>query len=330
MNLLKVAVVCHDAGASEILVAYIKEHFALASWTLYAPSGSPFESIANTQGLQTQSYLDFYGFDALFFGTGWQSKVEREFVKEAKLSGIPSFAFLDHWSAYKERFDFPDTHWRRNLPNYIIVSDEKAESLAKESALAEVLRVSNFHLLSQLQKTQDDNIHKSENLLFLSEPTQEVAAQTYGEENYWGFTQYSALEEILHNFDKFQCQGLHIRLHPSEEKHQYAKVLKKFPHIKSQIYPSSFYPLEKDLLRSKMVIGFDTMALYSAALFQKPLISFLPSSNRKFLLPLPSSHQIKSLSQLKEEHLLPLRLVLKGDGINFATIMQKIQEFREC
>lgn len=329
MSLLKIAVVCHDAGASEILVAFIKEHLDQANWTLYAPYNSPFEAIAQRENLDTQSSLDFYGFDALFFGTGWTEKIERKFVKEAKLSGIPSFAFLDHWSSYKERFDYPDESWRRNLPNYVIVSDEKAERLAKQFALAEVLRINNFYLQSQIEDISQEEITPSENLLFLSEPTQEVALSTYGNENHWGFTQYSALEEILNNFEKFECKGLHIRLHPSEEKHQYTKVLKKFPHIKSQIYPASFYPLEKDLLRSKMILGFDTMALYTASLLNKPILSFLPSNNREFLLPLPSSHQLRNLSNINQTHLKNIKTSLENDGVNFATIQKKIQEFTQ-
>ena len=330
MSLLKIAVVCHDAGASEILIAYIKEHFEQASWTLYAPYGSPFESIAEREGLRTQSSLDFYGFDALFFGTGWQKKVEREFVKEAKLSGIPSFAFLDHWSSYRERFDYPDEGWRKNLPNYVVVSDEKAEQLAKQFALAEVLRVNNFYLQKQIEHIQHEKVSASKNLLFLSEPTQEVALSTYADENYWGFTQYTALEDILINFNKFECQGLHIRLHPSEEKHQYSKVLKKFPHIKTQIYPANLYPLEKDLLRSKIIIGFDTMALYTAALLHKPVLSFLPSDNREFLIPLPSTNQLKNLRNITKKKLENVNLILHNDGIDFAIIKKKIQEFIEC
>jgi len=329
MSLLKIAVVCHDAGASEILVAFIKEHLEQAKWTIYAPQGSPFETIAQREGLDTQNSLDFYGFDALFFGTGWQEKIEREFVKEAKLSGIPSFAFLDHWSSYRERFDYPNESWRRNLPNYVVVSDDKAEQLAKQFALAEVLLIDNFYLQNQIEQISHEEVSLSENLLFLSEPTQEVALSTYADENYWGFTQYSALEEILQNFEKFESTGLHIRLHPSQEKHHYTKVLKKFPHIKSQIYPASFYPLEKDLLRSKMIIGFDTMALYTAALIHKPVLSFLPSNKREFVLPLPPSHQLRTLSGINQEHLKNLDLSLKGNGINFATIQQKIEEFRQ-
>ncbi len=327
---ISIGVVSHDAGSSEILAAYIKAHIHEAKWRIYAPHNSPFESICTREGLSTQNHLDLYECDALFFGTGWQQKPERPFVKEAKLLGIPSFGFLDHWSSYQERFDYPDPLWRKNLPNFIIVSDTKAEELAKGFALAEVLRIKNYYLQDQLARMQEEKSDSSEHLLFLSEPTKEVALSTYKDANYWGFDQYSALEEILKHFDDFNCSGLHIRLHPSQNKHEYTGILKKFPHIKSQIYPASFYPLEKDLLRAKLIIGFDTMALYSAALAHKPVLSFLPSQNREFLLPLPPSHQLRDLNKLREEHLRPLPLKLEDDGQSFAIIKEKIKEFRAC
>ncbi len=327
---MKIAVVCHDAGASEILSSYIKAHINEAEWTLYALKGSPFEKIAASHGLKTETSLDLEGCDALFFGTGWQERIERPFVKEARRRHIPSFAFLDHWSSYKERFGYPHEQWEDNLPDYTVASDEKAEQSATSFGLPEVLRVNNYYLQTQIASFKDEEVVLTDNLLFLSEPTDQVALSTYKDRNYWGFTQDSALEEILKHFEKFDCKGIHIRLHPSEKQHNYARILKKFPHIRSQIYPAAFYPLEKDLLRSKLVIGFDTMALYTAALLGKPVLSFLPSDNREFLLPLPHSHQLRSLSSLTPKHLHPLALSLKSDGIGFATFRQKIKEFQPC
>jgi len=327
---VKIAVVCHDAGASEILLSYIKAHINEAEWTLYALKGSPFEKIAVSHGLNTETSLDLEGCNALFFGTGWQERIERPFVKEARRRHIPSFAFLDHWSSYRERFDYPNEQWEENLPDYTVVSDEKAQQTAVLCGLPEVLRVNNYYLQTQIASFKDEEIALTDNLLFLSEPTDQVALNTYKDKNYWGFTQHSALEEILNNFEQFKCKGLHIRLHPSEKQHNYAKILKKFPHIKSQIYSAALYPLEKDLLRSKIVIGFDTMALYTAALLSKPIVSYLPSNNREFLLPLPNSHQLRSLSGLTQKHHHPIKLSLRSDGISFATLIQKIKEFQPC
>lgn len=329
-TLCTIAAVSHDAGASEILVAYINQHLKLANWKLYAKEGSPFKAIAQKNDLYTFDIEKFSlsNVDALFFGTGWQEKPERAFINEAKKQRIPCFAFLDHWSSYRERFDYPQESWEKNLPDFTVVSDKKAEAIANSYSLPYVTLIKNFYLQKQIENIQTEGITPTDNLLFLSEPTDDVALRTFGSENYWGFTQVSALEDILTHFEKFNCSGLHIRLHPSEKNHAFKKVLKKFPHIKSQIYPSDFIPLEKDLLRSKMIIGFDTMALYTAALIHKACISYLPSANREFLLPLPSSHQLRSLSKLKPVHLKPLYgMDLNSEGTPFARIEQLIKGF---
>ena len=328
---MNIAVVSNDAGASEILVAYIKMHLSLASWQLYAKKGSPFETIAKKNTLQTTDIKEasLSNIDALFFGTGWQEKVERALVLKARQLHIPSFVFLDHWSTYRERFDYPQEGWEKNLPDFTLVSDKKAHNIASDYALPHVLPIKNFYLEKQMKNMKEQYVPETQNLLFLSEPTDQVALSTFNDKNYWGFTQSSALEDILTHFDKFECTGLHIRLHPSEKNHNYKNILKKFPHIKSQVYPSDFVSLEKDLLRSKMVIGFDTMALYTAALINKPVVSYLPSKNREFLLPLPSSHQLRSLTDLKIKHLTPLRLRLDSDGIDFASIEQLIKGFKK-
>ncbi len=324
---MKIAVVSHDAGGSELLTAYIKKHIDDAQWSLFAKKNSPFEDIAHRNGLDTHHELDISGFDALFFTTGWQEKVERVFVQKARQLGIPTFAFLDHWSSYRERFDYPNKAWKKNLPDFTVLSDKKAERIANEYNFPHPLRIDNIYLHNQLTHSHAEEISVTDNLLFLSEPTDAVAEATYGDKNYWGFTQESALVEILKHFKKFNCSGLHIRLHPSEKKHQYNSILKKFPQIKSQIYPADFFPLEKDLLRSKLIIGFDTMALYTAALLGKPVISYLPSTNREFLLPLPGSHQLRNLDNMTPKHLKPLDISLESNGMKFAEIKELIKGF---
>ncbi len=324
---MKIAVISHDAGGSELLSAFIKKHIKDAQWKLYAKKGSPFEKIARRNGLNTQEQLELAGYDALFFTTGWQERVERPFVQKAKQLGIPTFAFLDHWSSYRERFDYPNKAWEKNLPDFTVLSDKKAERIANEYNFPHPLRIENTYLQNQLTHARAEDISPTDNLLFLSEPTDAVAEATYGDKNYWGFTQESALGEILKHFGRFECSGLNIRLHPSEKKHQYHTILKKFPHIKSQIYPADFFPLEKDLLRSRLIIGFDTMALYTAALLGKPVISYLPSKNREFLLPLPDSHQLRNLDNISTQHLKPLEIPLESNGMKFAVIKELIKGF---
>ncbi len=326
------AVVGNDAGGAELLCAFIKKYLTQASWHIFSLPSSPMDKIAQREGLhvsyigdiKTQLYT--LNFDALLFATGWQEKPEREFVKYAKIHHIPSFTFLDHWSNYRERFEYPKEGWEENLPNFTVVHDEKALSLAKEFKLPHPLAIPNFYLKNLIATTPKQT--ELSTLLFLGEPTDKVAKTHYNDENYWGFTQYSALSMICDNFEKFHCDSLSIRLHPSERASGYKKVLKKYPHIKSRINDASIFELNAQLMQAKMIIGFDTMALYIAAHLAKALVSFLPSQNREFLLPLPPSHQIRNLSQLKPLHVKPLHLKTEDFGMDFASFEQLIKEFK--
>ena len=82
-------------------------------------------------------------------------------------------------------------------------------------------------------------------------------------------------------------------------------------------------------MQSRVVIGFDTMALYIAAHLNKPVISYLPSSKREFLLPLPPSHRIRELSQLRPHHLQPLQLKTDDFGMDFASFEAVIKRYKE-
>ncbi len=325
-------VVGNDAGGSELLCAFIKENFTQASWHIFAQDSSPMQTIAQRESLHVnpikniKNQLENLPFDALLFATGWQEKPEREFVEFAKNHNIASFAFLDHWSNYRERFGFPEKNWKKNLPDFTVTHDKKSLQLAKELALPSPIAVENFYLKKIVQDTKVQK--KLSTLLFLGEPTDKVAKAHYNDENYWGFTQYTALEMICDNFEKFECASLSIRLHPSEKSSAYKKILKKYPHIKSRINEASVFELSAQIMQAKMIIGFDTMALYIAAHLNKALVSFLPSQKREFLLPLPKSHQISKLSQLKKFHLQPLHLKEENFGIDFALFKQLIKEFK--
>ena len=325
---MTIAAIAYDAGASELICAYIKAHQKSATWQIYAKKEEPFFSIATREKLQIRPLetFTFKGIDALFIGTGWKVGEILHHIREAKKCHIPTFAFLDHWSNYKKRFGYPDERWRENLPDFIVVSDDRAFDLAKKLDFDNIIQIKNYYLSKQI-----DNlplVESNKQLLFLSEPTQEVALKHYGNKGYWGFSQYSALEDILEHFDFFTCRGLSIRLHPSEKKHHYHKVLKKFPHIKYEIHDALLIPIERDLLRAKFIVGLDTMALYSAALMHKPLISYLPSNNREFLLPLPSSHQLRNLDHLNPSHLKPLDMLLSHKERPFEDIVRCIKDFR--
>ncbi|MEA1920509.1 MAG: hypothetical protein U9N52_11760, partial [Campylobacterota bacterium] len=102
-------VVGNDAGGAELLCTFIKENFNRASWHIFTHPLSPMDTIAQRESLHVSiiddvnKQLQTLSFDALLFTTGWQEKPEREFLRYTKKHHIPSFAFLDHWSNYRER-----------------------------------------------------------------------------------------------------------------------------------------------------------------------------------------------------------------------------------
>jgi len=319
------AVISHDAGSSELLCAFIRHHYNLADWYIFALPDSPMAMICLREKIpfipigDAEVQLSAIKLDVLLFGTGWQEKIERPYVTYCKKNAIPTVAFLDHWSSYRERFGYPNRGWEENCGDFTAVHDEKAYTLALSLKLPNVIKLPNLYLQDLIKRDENRSIDPNENLLFLSEPTDEVAKRTYGDKNYWGFTQYTALEDILENFDRFGCEGLTIRLHPSETSAGFTRILKKFPHIRVQINDATTFDLTDQLLGAKMIIGFDTMALYIATLLGKPVISYLPSKNREFLLPLSRTQQVRSLNLLKpskQEPSMPknLKALIIGAG----------------
>lgn len=327
---MKFAVISHDAGSSELLCAFIHEHFSLAKWHIFAKPGSPMANLCEQYGFafdpadDASEQLDALSPDALLFGTGWQEKVERPYVRYCKKHRIPTVAFLDHWSSYRERFGYPEAGWESNCGDFTAVHDEKAFRIATDFALPNPVKLNNYYLQNLIAQARSKELPSNQNLLFLSEPTDAVAMRTFGNKNYWGFTQYSALEDILKHFEKFGCAGLTIRLHPSELSSGYKNVLKKFPHLRVQINDAKTFDLTNQLLSAKMILGFDTMALYIAGLMNKPVLSYLPSSNREFLLPLPPERQLRTLASIKPSLLLPAKLSMDNFGMDFALFVKTI------
>jgi len=328
---MNIAVVSHDAGVSELLCALIVEHKKEVSWYIFAKPFSPMATICERNNLtyvpinDPQEQIRSINPDMLFFGTGWQDRVEDSYVHYCKVNGIPTVAFLDHWSSHLERFGYPEPGWEKNLGDFTAVHDEKALQQAIDLQLPNPVALPNYYLKNLLNSAKKCMVTPTNDLLFLSEPTDAAAFKLFKDSNYWGFTQYTAFNEILKNFKKFDCQELQIRLHPSEESSEkFEEILLNYPEIKFKIYNAKTKDLTHQLLSAKMIIGFDTMALYIAALLGKAIVSFLPSKSREFFLPLPKEWQLRTLTEMKPFHLRPIQIDIDDFGMDFALFIKTI------
>jgi hypothetical protein len=72
--------------------------------------------------------------DSLYSGTSYTSRIELDFVCEAKKRGIHAASFVDHYTGFDVRFGTPEA---RILPDEIHVLDETARTLAIEAQLPE-------------------------------------------------------------------------------------------------------------------------------------------------------------------------------------------------
>jgi len=314
----KIAVVVHDAGASQILFSLIQANFDRESWHIITNKNSPAHKIALQRGLKVDTSYEEkkLSADFLFYGTSWQNQLQTKFVDYANDKNIISVAFLENWENYKERF-------KNQFPSFICVHDDLAYEIALKESLPNLIKMKNYSTVEILNKAKDKSIIEQDSLLILSEPTKDVAKKLYDNENYWGFTEKNYLKTILENFNLFHCNSLTIRLHPSDTPDIYHEIMKNYINIDYRIEKES--ELIDDLLKSKIVIGINTVALYYAHLLGKISISYIPSQNRPCNLPMPLQNQIKSFEQFKIENFEHTDTDKEIDfGIDFETLLKRI------
>lgn len=317
----KILIVCNDAGAGEMLSALVFYNLGLCNWYVLGMKDSPAKNIFYRRGLDVfwtdieliddiDQFLQMIAPNYLFYGTGWQIRVEEHFVRWAKASGVISVAFLEHWVNYRERFGYPDKDWKHNLPDWVAVGDEVALQLAMDLGFERLLYVKNYYfyeILSGVVRRGVDDVDLSSGgewepfCLFVSEPVSEGAERLYGDRNYWGFSEIDAIEILLQHFEiiasQLDVKKFFLRFHPSENPNKYNELLSRYPFILSLQSPFEI-TLREAILRSRIVMGFTSMALFNAYLSGKPVISFIPSERMTCVLPIPQCCKTVKIEQL--------------------------------
>lgn len=302
-----ILVFCHDAGGANLLASIIRSERTTAKWSLMALKESPAWKIFNALGLETcepdqrslKEEIAAISPDMIFVGTGWNLTLHRDFLRIGKELSILTAAFLDHWVHYKERFHCPIHGLEKHLPDFTLVSDTKALELAKQLHMPSPLQIQNYYINRLLEKKQLPS-SPNKSLLFISEPTRKVALTTYQDENYWGFSELSVLEDLLASFDRFStllgAEKIRIRLHPSDDLHTYNEIISRYKDLIDEVETPD-KDLTHSILSSCGVIGIDGMPLFIAALLGKKVFAYLPG-NREATIPLHPHAILRSLDDL--------------------------------
>jgi len=324
--MLKILVVSHDAGGANILCSLIKKYHDNFEWITctLGPARDIFskkESNLQPQRVHLRNndidgVLKSVRPDYLLTGTSWASNFELNFIKHAKNQGIKTASFLDHWCNYRERFGYHG-NWKKNLPDIVFVGDKWAYEIALKNGFScGILRKVENPYFEEI--TKDANLLKKKNkkneknhrikILYLSQPVSRHALKYFNVPDYWGYTEFEVLEDLLKVMnlqEKEFSLELKIRLHPAEKINKYSSLLNKKRYIGIRKLISVSNPMNnlliKDCVWADVVVGSDSMALVVALIIGKYAISYVPDMKKTCYLPQKEIKNIHSINELLQE-----------------------------
>lgn len=277
------AVVCHDAGAANLIVEWLKDYSGELRVCMEGPARVIWRKHFPDKKLIPINRV-IKDSTTLLSGTGW-ADLEHSARIDAKIRGIKSIAVIDHWAKYRERFI---RDGREVLPDVIIVTDKYAFRMAKDlfSSIL-VIELPNNYLQEEAKLAISERLRQCrtpiENILILGEP---LRHQMKGKDVYLEFV---AIDYLLTNLDKINIANrsvnILLRLHPSEPKFKYDRILKKYKDSVFKFELTKNTHLYQDIAWADLVAGMNSFALVVALSADVPTISILPPQTFECILP---------------------------------------------
>lgn len=291
-----VAIVSHDAGGAEILANYVYQNKIACRFVLAGPAVSIFER--RLGAIEICSLEDgLLACDKVLCGTSWQSDLEWLAIERGRQLGKKVSAFLDHWINYQERFI---RNGIQQLPDTIWVGDADAERLAREKFPNILIRlVPNPYFidlrrkLSEIGVEMDPGKNNGTRVLFVSENISDHALMRYGNERYWGYTEFDAIKYFLAHMNALDVniEKVVIRPHPSDSLGKYVSFLSEDPCVKL----SGGGPLLQEIVNTDIVVGCQSMAMVVGLLARKKVVSCIPPFGPECSLPQKQIIQFREL-----------------------------------
>ena len=272
----KIGIVANDAGGANYIKAFIDFHSLSPYVFSKGAARKIFNSIKGTKICLSLNEI-ISKVEVLIFGSGLESGFEIRALNSAK-NNVTTITFLDHWTNYNERFMYKNN---TVLPDIIVVFDKYAQQLSKIKFPKNqcILLLNNYYIINQISKS-DKVVRKENYILFVDEPIK-FHSNTKKTHNYDEFTGLNFFLNYVKK-SKFRNEKILIRLHPSETTStKYKTIIKPFDNI----YLSRQSSLIEDILKSKFVIGFESMAMVVALELNKPVYNIIPPNCTKTSLP---------------------------------------------
>jgi hypothetical protein len=260
--------VCHDAGAANVLIAaFMKEGMRPVMALMDGPAKDLWEKAfpdipCNYKLKEIVNTVDF-----MFTGTGWSSSLEFDAIHSCNEKGLFCSALIDHWVNYEDRFIRKD---KKAWPNRFLVTDSEAYKIACLSFPSKkVFQCKNFYLEDQVNKILSLKKNSNKQLLYICEPIRSK----------WGRDkegEFQALEYFLQMIEKFQIPKSYkilLRQHPSEPANKYASFI---PDSEYLIETSKNHEIARDIAESTFIFGCNSYGLVLSLAANKPTYNVIP------------------------------------------------------
>lgn len=287
---VKTAVVCHDAGAANVVISALLKSGRL-DWRPYmeGPARKIWESAFPMVALYDSADKALVGSELLITGTGWASDLEHQARLKAQTFGIRSIALLDHWVNYGERFF---RNGKQILPDEIWVTDKYALELAQITfPEVPVFQTPNYYLDSQLRNIARIDGVKNPELLYVLEPIR----------TNWGRDKLGEFQALEYFISMFPGLGLpdetviYLRPHPSDVEGKYNEWIGAHANLNIKLDYS--ISIAESIGRATWVAGCESFGLVLALMANRIVYCTLPPWAPLCRLPHSGLIQLRDLAK---------------------------------
>ena len=274
-----IAVVCHDAGAANIILAAMQ---ADATDSYLPVMQGPAEKLWQVAGRPGASLMPLDAALAqarsVLSGTGWASCLEHDALREARRMGLPTAAVMDHWVNYAARFErdgeviLPDEFW---------VTDSEAFKIASNTFEGARIRLMpNLYLQEQVRQIGPPSPHHAGNILYVLEP---IRARWSGSDEPGEFEALDYFMTRLEHLGHPNDLRIRLRPHPSDAPGKYDAWLARQNGLNVAL--DRVGSLAQAIGQSEWVAGCETMALVVALASGRKVVCTLPPAAPPCRLP---------------------------------------------
>ncbi|MGZ8349850.1 MAG: hypothetical protein ACXWU2_07455 [Allosphingosinicella sp.] len=282
-----IAVVCHDAGAANIILSWIAQGDRHVRPAMAGPAAALWQARFPNWPLLSGSEEALEGARSLLSGSGWATDHEHDARQQARGRGVMSAAVIDHWVNYRARFV------RRGdevLPDEIWVTDPYALAMAKAEFPDMIVRLKpNLYLEEQVARIHPPPPEGRGDVLYVLEPFRDD----------WGGGRPAEIQALDYFMAGRAALGIRaetpirLRPHPTETPAKYAAWIAAQQDADVRIDGDG--DMAAALSDAEWVVGCQSFALLIALRAGRKVVSALPPNAPPCGLPFPGLVHLREI-----------------------------------